>query len=284
VVITRDTLRQVMWMGSSGQEQDKEKDISWFDWSQPEDISPDGRYLLFTEGGEGGGREYAAYLRDFNFGSTTKLSDGEGFAFLPDGKSVVTMLPRENTHLNIVPVGAGQSRTIDGNGFSYQWAQVFPGGRKLLVSGSMPGKATRLYTQSIDGGPLTPINPEIALDFPKISPDGTRIAGGIKNRKLVVIPATGGAPETLPVESLHAAVKWSADGNRLLVRSRDPEGFLALDWIDLKSGKITPWRRIKNLNGENASFGNTSVSLDENTYVYSAARRLSELFVVEGWK
>ncbi len=262
VLLSRDTLRQVMWMGTVGQEQ--EKDISWFDWSLPEEISPDGRYLLFTEGGEGGGREYGVYIRDLITGGTTKLSDGEGFAFLPDGKSVITMLPRENTHLNIVPVGAGQPRSIDGKGLSYQWAQAFPDGRKLLVVGSMPGKGLQLYTQSVDGGPLTALHPEIFLDFPKISPDGTRIAGATRNRKIVVIPATGGSPQYLPIETMHVPVKWSRDGNRLLIRTEDPEGAALLEWVDLKSGKTTAWHRLKGPDGEDASISvATSVSQDE---------------------
>ncbi len=283
VVLSRDTLREVMSQGTVGQ--DQEKDISWFDWSQPEDISPDGQHLLFTEGGEGGGREYGTYIRDLTSGSTTKLSDGEGFAFLPDGKSVITMLPRETNHLNVVPVGAGQARSIDGNGgFAYQWAQVFPDGKKLLVTGSMPGKGTRLYTQSIDGGPLTPLTPEITLDCPKISPDGTRIAGATRNRKIAVIPATGGTPELLPIDTIHMPVKWSSDGNRLLIRAEDHEGATLLEWVDLRSGKTSVWRKLKGPDGDNASIGSTSVSQDEKTYIYAAQRRISELFIVDSWR
>src|SRR5262249_42388610 len=159
--------------------------------------------------------------RDLTSDSTTKVSDGEAFAFLPDGKSVITMLPRDNTHLSIVPIGAGQTRTISGNGFAYQWARPFPDGRKILVAGSLPGRSVRLYTQSIDGGPLTLLTPEVFLDYPKISPDGTRIAGATRNRKLAVIPATGGTPEFLPIDTMHIVVKWSNDSRRLLIRTED---------------------------------------------------------------
>jgi Tol biopolymer transport system component len=282
VVLSRDTLREVMLMGTEGK--DQEKDVSWFDWSQPDEISRDGHYLLFTEGGEGGGREYGVYVRDLSNGSTTKISDGEGFDFLPDGKSVITMLPRENGHLNVVPVGAGQSRIIDGNGFAYQSAQVFPDGRKLLVHGSLPGKAAHLYTQSVDGGPLTPLTPEIVLDYPKISPDGTMIAGATRNRKIAVIPAAGGTPNYLPIDNMHVPVKWSADGKRLLIRTEDHEGTAMLDWVDMKSGKTTAWRKLPGPEGENAIIGNATVSQDEKTYVYAAQRRVSELFVVDGWR
>ena len=282
VVLSRDALREVMSLGNIGQEQ--EKDVSWFDWSQPDDMSRDGRYLLFTEGGEGGGREYGVYVRDLSTGATTKLSDGEGFAFLPDSKSVLTMLPRENTHLTIVPVGAGQPRVIEGHGFAYQWAQIFPDGRKLLVSGSVPGRGAGLYTQSVDGGPLTPLNPAISLECYRISPDGTRIAGANRNRKIVLVSTTGGAPENLPVDTMAAPVKWSDDSTRLLIRSEDAQGSPLLEWVDIRSGKITPWHRLKRRDEEKGNIGMTIISQDEKTYVYAYQRWLSELFVVDGWK
>jgi DNA-binding winged helix-turn-helix (wHTH) protein/Tol biopolymer transport system component len=282
VVVSRDMLRMVMWLGAEGEEQ--EKDISWFDWSEPNDISPDSRYLLFTEGGEGGGRDYGVYIRDLITGSTTKLSDGEGFGFMPDGKSVITMLPRANSHLNIVPVGAGQPRTIDGKGLSYQWAQAFPDGRRLLVAGNMPGGGLQLYTQPVEGGPLTPLHPEIVLDLPKISPDGTRIAGTTHDRKIAVIPVAGGTPQYLPIDTMHLPVKWSSDGKRLLIRTEDHEGATLLEWVDLQSGKVTPWRTLKGPDGEDASIATASLSRDGKIYAYASKRRISELFVVDGWK
>jgi DNA-binding winged helix-turn-helix (wHTH) protein/Tol biopolymer transport system component len=288
VALSRDNLREAMWLGHSGsgaQEPEKqEKDISWFDLSQPEDISPDGRHLLFTEGGEGGGREYGVYLRDLTTGATTKLSDGEGLAFLPDGKNVVTMLPRDNTHLTVLPVGAGQPRTIAGNGLAYQWVQVFPDGKRLLVSGSFPGKPVRMYTQPVEGGALTPLNTDLALDSFRISRDGSRIAGVVsRSRKLAVISASGGDSEFPSAEPARFPVRWSSDGKRLLVRNFDEDGVLRLEWFDLATGKSTPWRTFRPADGESSTFGNVAVSQDEKTYVYAVQRRLSELFVVDGW-
>ena len=284
ILLSRDNLREVMLRGSTSDSASDGLDISWFDWSEPEEISPDGKRLLFIEGGEGGGREYAVYVRDLSSDAPTKISDGEAFGFFPDGKSVVTMLPRENDRLTIMPLGAGMPRTVAGpKGFAYQWVGVFPDGRNLLVSGNMPGEGIRLYTQSSEGGPLTPLKPEVALELPAISPDGTKIAGITRAHKIAVVPVAAGAPVDLPVEAPAFPVKWNADDVHLLVHTVGKSGEIVLQWIDTRTGKLTPWRTIKAPQGEISGVHHVVLSPDEKTYVYSAKRRLSELFLVDGW-
>ena len=40
-----------------------ERDLSWFDWSRVQELSSDGKLLLFDETGDGGGEEHSVYLR-----------------------------------------------------------------------------------------------------------------------------------------------------------------------------------------------------------------------------
>ena len=129
-----------------------------------------------------------------------------------------------------------------------------------------------------------PLTPEIALDCPKISPDGTRIAGYNAAHKVVVISASGGTPEICRSLPPRFRSKWSSDSNRLLIHTEDQDGSPLLEWVDLKSGRATPWQKLRGSEEEKGTIGMTSVSLDEKTYVYSYHRRLSELFVVDGWK
>jgi DNA-binding winged helix-turn-helix (wHTH) protein len=284
ILLSRDNLREVMLRGSTSDSSSDGLDISWFDWSEPEEISPDGKRLLFIEGGEGGGREYAVYVRDLSSDAPTKISDGEAFAFFPDGRSVVTMLPRENDRLTIMPLAAGMPRTVVGpKGFAYQWVQVFPDGRNLLVSGNMPGEGIRLYTQSAEGGPLTPLKPEVSLEQPKISPSGREIAGNTRAHTVAIVPASGGTPVVLPIDPPAFPVKWNADDVRLLVNTVGKSGEVVLQWFDTRTGKLTPWRTVKAPQGEISGVHHVVLSPDERTYVYSAKRRLSELFLVDGW-
>ncbi len=52
-----------MGLVAKGPGDTKEVDLSWLDWSLLSDVSPDGRFVVFTETGEGGGRGYSVYLR-----------------------------------------------------------------------------------------------------------------------------------------------------------------------------------------------------------------------------
>ena len=73
-MISRDALRA----GASGiaPGDNKERDLSWQDWTVPTDISDDGKLLLFIEAGEAGGGEYAVFTRDTN-GSAWSPSGNE---------------------------------------------------------------------------------------------------------------------------------------------------------------------------------------------------------------
>ena len=64
----------------------KERDLSWLDWSVPNSLSADGKVLLFTEAGEGGGPKYAVYVRNTDGSPAIRLGEGSGFALSPDGK------------------------------------------------------------------------------------------------------------------------------------------------------------------------------------------------------
>src|SRR6266481_5786986 len=59
VLLGRDTPREGIISTSSGS--DRERDLSWFDFSTLADFSADGQTVLFTETGEGGGTTYGVY-------------------------------------------------------------------------------------------------------------------------------------------------------------------------------------------------------------------------------
>jgi len=56
----------------------KERDLSWFDWSLMGDMSADGRTVLFSESGEGGGQGYSTFLRATDGSPAVRLGEGSG--------------------------------------------------------------------------------------------------------------------------------------------------------------------------------------------------------------
>ena len=57
----------------------KERDLSWLDWSSGTDLSPDGKTVLFTESGSGGGEGYSVYLRKTDGSPAVRLGEGSTF-------------------------------------------------------------------------------------------------------------------------------------------------------------------------------------------------------------
>jgi eukaryotic-like serine/threonine-protein kinase len=64
----------------------KEKDLSWLDWSRPGSLSPDGKTILFQEAGEGGGPKYAVYLRNTDGSPAIRLGEGSGLSLVAGWK------------------------------------------------------------------------------------------------------------------------------------------------------------------------------------------------------
>jgi len=83
-LISRDAMRSGAVGLAPGE--NKERDLSWQDWTVPFAITEDGKLVLFTESGEAGGGEYAVFIRDTNGGSAVRLGQGSSRALSPDGK------------------------------------------------------------------------------------------------------------------------------------------------------------------------------------------------------
>ena len=53
----------------------EDRDLSWFDLSWPWDLSEDGKTLVFTEGGEGGGKKESVYMRGTDGSPAVRLGE-----------------------------------------------------------------------------------------------------------------------------------------------------------------------------------------------------------------
>ncbi|HEY3125329.1 MAG TPA: WD40 repeat domain-containing serine/threonine protein kinase, partial [Thermoanaerobaculia bacterium] len=113
----------------------RERDLSGLDWSRGPILSEDGKTLVFSELGAGGGVGYSVYLRRMDGSPAVRLGEGEALALSPDGKWVLAALVRSSpVSLVLFPSGAGEARPLPKDSINHESgprgvASFFPDGR-----------------------------------------------------------------------------------------------------------------------------------------------------------
>ena len=284
VLLTRDVPRVGMVGMTAGNI--KERDLSWMDWSAPKDLSIDGKTLLFTESGEAGGENYAAYLRETDGSPAVRLGDGNGFALSPDKKWVVGGLPRSPVQLYLLPTGAGESKPVTHDSINHMWTRWFPDGKRLLFAGDEPGKGVRLYVQDIDGSPPKAVTGEgVNSSLFAVSPDGKQVVFVGPDQKPALLPVEGGEARLIPSLGIgDAPIGFSSDGHSLFVY-RLGEVPTKVDKLDLATGHRQPWKQLvpPDVSGV-TDISAILITPDGNNYVYEYGRTLSDLYLVNDVK
>jgi DNA-binding winged helix-turn-helix (wHTH) protein len=260
-----------------------ETDLSKFDFSFVEDISSDGKLILFTEGGAGGGQHYTAFVYNQETHETVRIGAGRGVALSPDRKSVLTIDPEDRSALLLMPVGSGQSRRIPGEGFQYQWARFAGrGGDKLLVGGSYSGGPAMIATQPLSGGKPVNLGRLPYMDHVAVSRDGLRLAGLTPNGEAIAAELANEKLLDRLSRSVSLPVAWSADGRSLYTLASSGAGEVIR--TDLQTGKTEPWKSFgpKDVSGF-IGLANVVAVPELGAYAYSPAWDLSRLYVVDGW-
>src|SRR5207249_11751435 len=282
VLLSRDDLRREIVGLVPGDE--RERSLSWLDWSRATDLSDDGRTLLFTEQGEGAGRNPSIYVRRTDGTPPVRLGEGISTRLSPDGKWALALRPGNPTQLQLLPLGAGEVRLLTHDDINHHWATWCPDGTCVLFSGNEPGRGIRLYVQTLDGRPPRPVTPEgIRITWHPVSPDGRTVAAVGPGDQVLLYPLRGGDPE--PVRGIVAGdrpVRWSADG-RAIFLLRDGELPAPLVRLDLATGRREPWKQFMPSDPAGVGLINPAfVTSDGRHYVYSFRRVLSDLYLAEG--
>ena len=276
---------QVHSLRGLGAGQTHEVELSWLDKSHPSDLSSDGKMLLVTEYGEGGGSNVAIYMRATDGSPAVRLGDGDGVAISPDGKRVLAIGREKKGGLVLLPTGAGQTVTLDAAGLSdFAWGAWLPDGRSVVFTGIDSKKVSRIYVQAVPDGKPRPISPEGAsipyLTSP-VSPDGKYVLG-VAGEKRMLYPTDGvEQPRALPgLSAEDFPIQWSSN-SRSIYCFRRMEGPRRVWLVDVATGQRGLWREFADEDHLLANF-HVRVTPDGKSYVYGGTNTLSELYLVEG--
>ena len=272
----------------------KERDLSWLDYSYPADLSADGKMLLFDEEGIGGGVQYgdaqeltyAVYIRSTDGAPAVRLGEGAAAALSPDQKWAIVQSPTPPEQLRLLPTGAGETQSLTNDSINHQWARWFPDGKRFVFSGNEPDKGVRLYTQAVAGGNPKPISPEgVDAQSFVISSDGEFVLGIGPDQKGYLFPTSGGNPRAVSgMQPGDIPISWTQDGHAVyLYHSGDvPANVYRLE---LATGNKNIWKQIAPLDPTGVStIGPILMTPDGKTYVYGFHRTLGDLYLVEGLK
>ncbi len=263
------------------------RDLSWLDQSQLTGLSRDGKSVLFSEQGEGGGNDGSVYLRGTDGAPAARLGSGEALDLSPDGKWALTRLGRgPESKLILLPTAAGDPRPIPTGTLRVGWAGFLPpDGKRIFVTASEPGHGVRGYVLDLAGGPPRLVTPE-GLTGVAFSPDGASVAVAGPEGRAWIYPVNGGERRPIPgLERGEDPIQWSADGGSIFV-ARFGEMPLPISRMNLATGKKELWKEL--LPADRAGvirIESVSVTPDGQAWAYSYNRvTASDLYLVTGWK
>jgi Tol biopolymer transport system component len=275
--------------------EERQRDLSWLDYSYPAEISGDGKTLLFDEEGGGGslaysksgGLTYAVYIRKTDGSPAVLLGEGGAIALSPDGKSVIAQTQDSPSQLKLLTTGAGEAKDLTKDNINHSWAHWFPDGKRILFAGNEPGKGTRLYVYEPSAGKTQAITPEgVSGTAFVISPDSQSVAGIGPDQKTYLYPIAGGGEAKL-VPGMNPGeqpITWSADGHSLYIY-QPGELPARVDRLDLQTGKRTLWKNLMPSDPAGVeTIGPILMTADAKTCVFGYHRMLADLYLVEGLK
>ena len=267
---------------------EKERELTWLDWSLANDLTDDGRMLLFSESGEGGGPGYSVYMRKTDGTPAVRLGTGSAQSLSPDGKwaLAISNISSGKSDVVIYPLGAGEPRKISTEGINATRGVWMPDGKRILLNANEPNHGPRLYVQSVDGGKPRAISPEGYRSYARsVSPDNRVAAVRGPDQRLYLYPIDGGEPTPLlGVTTEDEPVGWTTDGKGVWVFRR-AELPARVARLDVATGKREVWKELIPADGA----GVTEVTQplptpDGRYYVYTYVRMLADLYVAEGLK
>ena len=263
-----------------------ERSLSWLDWTLLADLSADGKTLLFTEGGEGGGPDYSVYTRKIDGSAAVRLGEGQAFELSPDGRWCIVVHTHDAGALFLVPTGAGEMRQLTSGNLTAYGPTWLPDGSGVLYNARDAGHKARIYLKKLDGSAESALTAEgFTVARHGVSPDGgSFLAIRGTEKKLVLVPIKGGDGQAVPgVDASEIPIGWASDGHSIYVyQYGTPTSPSRISEVDIKSGKrelLKEW--MPDDRAGYAGFDIGQITPDKKTIAYSYTRVLGDLYLVD---
>ena len=262
------------------------RDLTWVDLSWGQALSDDAKWMAFSTQEPGGTTNYSLFLRKTDGSPAVKLGEGDSLGISPDDKWVVSNLIGSNRSVLLLPVGAGENRTIalDKVRIDGVPALFMPNGKSFLLVGHEEGRPSRSYLVAVDGGAPRPVTPEGVITV-LLSPDGKTILAKDAQGTFSLLPLDGGPARPLPEVKLHESpIQWLKDGRTLIVREPS-EITLSTYQLDIQTGAKKTWKTFsaKDKVGLQGIY-NFQVTPDGGHYLLVEDHVYGSLFVLSGLK
>jgi hypothetical protein len=263
----------------------RERDLAWYDWSLLNDLSADGRSVLFSESGEGGGPGYSVSLRATDGSPAVRLGEGEANSISADGKWVLARLhpTAANAQLLAYPTGPGETKTFSFPGLRPLRCAWLPDGRRFLLLAAAPGREPRVFVVNVDGGEPRPLTSEGAAVFVPL--DARRCAVRNVDGSVRIVPVDGGEPTAVVgIGPTDVVLGPSArEGWIYLRHGRTVPANVVLS--ELATGREEKWKELMPADATGIiAIPSIRILPDGRAWAYSYGRILSDLFALEGLK
>ena len=280
-IITIDDRERKIFFSDSKDVQ--ERDLTWLDRAVLVALSPDGKQVLFHEGGKGGGALGTIFLRNTDGAAAVRLGEGYGNSLSPDGKWVLATTPTNPPRHWLIPTGAGEVTELKPAGIENVVPQGFAAdSRRVVLVANEPGHQGRNYLFDPTNGKLQPLTPE-GIRGP-VTPDGKFLAvrGNGPNPQLISVDSGQPVREIKGLQDNDRPIQISSDGNDIFVAKFS--GLSAgIYRLHLDSGERQLVKKLE-MRDPTGGFGviRAMTTPDGQYFAYGTLRQLSELYLLQG--
>ena len=275
-----DRERKIFFTSARGND---ERELTWLDRAILAGLSPDGKEVLFHEGGKGGGALGTVFLRKTDGTRAVRLGEGYAQALSPDQKWILALTAETPIRNWLIPVGAGEVKELKFPRVENVIVDGFASdSRRVVVRGNEPGHQVRVFLFDPDSSKLQPLTPEGVRGI--VSPDG----------KFLFTRRESAPPQWMPLESGSMArdIKGWQEGDHFVQMSTDETSAFVASYqgmsasvyrLHMDSGKRELVKTIA-MRDPTGGYGVTIVMTtpDAQYFAYGTLRELSELYLLKG--